>query len=116
MALSPFPATIQTGKKLVEARAMEANKSFLARWFLENYSADNPLVVAIGDDQEDEDLFASVPEDSITIKVGEGDSRAFYRIPAQEDVIPFLDELARISLGGPSRGGRDARQTGQPQG
>lgn len=105
VALAPFPASIQPAKKVIEARAIEGDKGFFLRWYLETLLPNNDrTAVAIGDDQEDEELFAAVTDSGLTIKVGEEDSRAYYRIPSQEDVVPFLEELARLLP--PVEGGR----------
>jgi trehalose 6-phosphate synthase/phosphatase len=52
-------------------------------------------VLAIGDDRTDEDLFAAVPPDAITIKVGPGATQARFRIdgvPAARALLHSLIE------------------------
>lgn len=97
IGLANIPVTVLPGKKIVEVRAMEANKGSFARWYLDTYGQDAKVIIAIGDDRTDEDLFASLPEDSLSIKVGAEETRAMYKIGAQEDLVPFLSELGKLS-------------------
>lgn len=93
-ALSNFPVTVIHGKKVVEVKAMQANKGFFANWFREKYQgADERVVLAIGDDRTDEDLFDSLGEEDISIKVGPGQTLANYRLGKQEDVSKLLKTL-----------------------
>ncbi len=49
--------------------------------------------MAIGDDITDEDMFAALPENSISIKVGGHSEFADYNLVKQNDVLPFLEKL-----------------------
>jgi len=51
------------------------------------------LHIAIGDDWTDEDTFAVMPADAITIKVGHAASRAKYHLDTVADVRQFLKKL-----------------------
>jgi trehalose 6-phosphate synthase/phosphatase len=51
--------------------------------------------LAMGDDRTDEVLFARMPDDAWTVHVGEGPSRARYRLPGPVEVREFLGTLAR---------------------
>jgi trehalose 6-phosphate synthase/phosphatase len=53
-------------------------------------SGQRPLVVAIGDDDTDEDLFASLSPGDVSVRVGGGETRAGLRFSGQADVITFL--------------------------
>ena len=55
-----------------------------------------PLAFFLGDDRTDEDAFASLPDGSITVKVGHPDSPtlARYRLPDPDAVHAFLQWLA----------------------
>jgi trehalose 6-phosphate synthase/phosphatase len=55
--------------------------------------ADGTLVVGMGDDQTDEDLFTSLPEGAISIHVGDGRSIAKTRVPDIESVRRMLAGL-----------------------
>ena len=51
------------------------------------------LLVAIGDDRTDEDLFAAVPESGLTFHVGSGASRAKLRLATPAAVRSLLSRL-----------------------
>ena len=52
-----------------------------------------PFILAFGDDQTDEDLFAALPAGSVAIHVGPGDSRAPLRVAGVKDVRVLLRGL-----------------------
>lgn len=87
-----LPLTVIKGNKVIEARAVEANKGYFVNWLLQNnYSGYK--VVAIGDDTTDEEMFASVHNRGISIKVGNESINSDFLINSQEDVINFLKAL-----------------------
>jgi trehalose 6-phosphate synthase/phosphatase len=86
------------GQKSVEVKLSWANKGEIAA----QMAADLPepvLRLAVGDDRTDEDLFARLPADSWTIHVGEGPSRARFRLASPRAVRELLDELSRAGEG-----------------
>ncbi len=94
-ALANSPATTVLGNKVVEARAVEANKGAFFRWlwYDSGLVPHGAVVVAIGDDTTDEDLFAALPSGSVGIRVGRVPSRAHFRLDRQSDVLPFLEAV-----------------------
>lgn len=97
--LANFPAHTQLGKKVVEAKAIEANKSVFCRWFfdehLEHQKLEDTILIAIGDDEADEDMIGFVESrGGIGIKVGSGPTKASYRIKEQKEVLLFLRSLS----------------------
>jgi trehalose 6-phosphate synthase/phosphatase len=87
------------GNKIVEVKPSWANKGGLVER-LAPLLQEAGFRLAIGDDRTDEDLFAAMPQDSWTIHVGRGSSRAKYRL---RDVTAARRLLRRlISL--PARG------------
>jgi trehalose 6-phosphate synthase/phosphatase len=50
-------------------------------------------VLAMGDDQTDEDLFAALPEDGVAVHVGSRPSRARYRLADTTAARAFLADL-----------------------
>ncbi|TGN10061.1 bifunctional alpha,alpha-trehalose-phosphate synthase (UDP-forming)/trehalose-phosphatase [Leptospira ilyithenensis] len=76
------------GSKIIEIREFGTGKGRIVNVFLE--SKNDVSVIAIGDDTTDEEMFQSLPESSITIKVGLGDSFAKYRLAHPEEVRDFL--------------------------
>lgn len=100
VGLSKYPVTILEGKKVIEARAIEANKGSFVRWYTENQwtkFSEKQLVVAFGDDATDEDMFTSLGSDGLSIRVGSGATSAKYRLNDQEQVINLLREIARVA-------------------
>ncbi|MCB0404014.1 MAG: bifunctional alpha,alpha-trehalose-phosphate synthase (UDP-forming)/trehalose-phosphatase [Bdellovibrionales bacterium] len=96
LGLANLPVAILGGKKVIEARAIEANKGTFTRWYMDGVAskAENQLVVAIGDDQTDEDMFNSVPPGSVTVKVGKGPTGAQYCLASQSELVGFLKTLS----------------------
>ncbi len=85
------PLEVLAGDKVVEVRLRGMHKGIVARSLLTH----GDLAVAIGDDRTDEDLFAALPEDAITVCVGRRDSVARYFLPDVDAVRGLLGSLAR---------------------
>ncbi len=86
---------VMEGNKIVEIKNLEVNKGIAATRWLELYPAD--LVMAIGDDRTDEDMFRLMPPESFTIKVGAQRSAAQYHLDAVPDVRKLLRELSETT-------------------
>jgi trehalose 6-phosphate synthase/phosphatase len=83
------------GNKIVEVKPMWANKGGLVRQLLADY-AGSEFILAIGDDRTDEDMFAELPQNSWSLHVGSGDTRASYRLRDPDAVRRLLRELADV--------------------
>ena len=83
------------GQKSVEVRLSWANKGEVAAQML-NDVPESAFKLAIGDDRTDEDLFERLPGDAWTIHVGDGASRARFRLSSPREVCEFLDALAPV--------------------
>jgi trehalose-phosphatase len=60
------------GKMVVDIRPnVEWNKGYAVRWLLERFSSQTPYPILIGDDTTDEDAFAALAGQALTIRVGE---------------------------------------------
>ncbi|HLV67128.1 MAG TPA: bifunctional alpha,alpha-trehalose-phosphate synthase (UDP-forming)/trehalose-phosphatase [Polyangiaceae bacterium] len=81
------------GKKVVEIRNSGVNKGAAALAVASELRPDR--ILAIGDDQTDEDLFRALPAEAITIRVGTPFSHARYSLNTHRDVRALLDLLAR---------------------
>lgn len=90
--LSNEPVEILNGNKVIEIRPHGMHKGRVVPHILQRGSPD-ALIVALGDDRTDEDLFRALPDDAITIKVGPGETRARYRIADVAAVRDFLHSL-----------------------
>lgn len=88
------PLTLVHGREVTEIRPTSANKGKTVCRLLAAYSP-SALAVYIGDDQTDEDAFALLPAESITIRVGSSTvpTVARYRIEDPAAVHRFLGAL-----------------------
>jgi trehalose 6-phosphate synthase/phosphatase len=85
---------VQSGHKVVEVKWAKVHKGLAAAHVLEQ-APEADFILAIGDDHTDEDLFAAVPEDQWTVKVGMGVSSARFALLSPAEVIQLLRDLAR---------------------
>ena len=96
-SLHNLPVSVITGKKVVEVKALEANKGYFANWFYERYVNHNEMIMAIGDDRTDEDMFETLNKRGITIKVGDKEnSIATHLIDEQSQVLSILKEVLSV--------------------
>ncbi|WP_276133253.1 bifunctional alpha,alpha-trehalose-phosphate synthase (UDP-forming)/trehalose-phosphatase [Polluticoccus soli] len=79
------------GDKVIEIKSITVNKGKAAKRWLEKDDYD--FVMAIGDDYTDEDTFKAMPDDAITIKVGNNVSAATYFMSSYAEVRALLHEL-----------------------
>ena len=97
--LASFPVQISSGKKIVEVKAMEADKGKFFNWFSQNILDNRDIpIVALGDDVTDEDLFIALRPDDISIKVGMEGTKARYRLREQQEVATFLRAIAEQAV------------------
>ncbi len=82
---------IMRGNKVIEIKTADYNKGYEAKRLLAQDSYD--FILAIGDDTTDEDMFAALPKDAITVKIGTVSELAKYDLPAQSMTLPFLRGL-----------------------
>ncbi|MFQ5910435.1 MAG: bifunctional alpha,alpha-trehalose-phosphate synthase (UDP-forming)/trehalose-phosphatase [Thermoplasmata archaeon] len=86
---------ILESNKVVEVRSSEINKG---RAFLSWMSRGKwDFVLAAGDDETDEDVFAVLPESAYSIKIGPGASRANFLLRSPEDARSLLMKMSGIS-------------------
>jgi trehalose 6-phosphate synthase/phosphatase len=86
------PLQVLRGHKVLEVRPAGLNKGVGVSEML---AAAEPAscVMAIGDDDTDDDLFAALPDGSITVRVGDGATIALYRLAFRDEVRPILSAL-----------------------
>ena len=84
---------ILQGNKVVEVKSPDCNKGSEVERLLANRRYD--FVMAMGDDTTDEDMFQALPAKAVTIKIGNVSKAANYNLPAQSDVLPFLQSMLR---------------------
>jgi trehalose 6-phosphate synthase/phosphatase len=94
--LKPFAKSlglrVRQGHMILEVKAADIHKGTVAKEWLK-YKPD--FVLAMGDDYTDEDMFASLPADSYTIKVGRGRTKAHFRLKNSNEVLQFLEKLSK---------------------
>jgi trehalose 6-phosphate synthase/phosphatase len=83
------------GNKVLEIKNISVNKGNAVKRFLDKDDYD--FVIAIGDDQTDEDTFKAMPDNAITIKVGTTLSIAKYYLKSIPDVLNLLLTFAAIN-------------------
>ncbi|MET0413397.1 MAG: bifunctional alpha,alpha-trehalose-phosphate synthase (UDP-forming)/trehalose-phosphatase [Polyangiaceae bacterium] len=93
--LTRFTANLELqvleGKKVIEVRGTGMNKGAIAVALSLELQPD--FVLALGDDQTDEELFRSLPASAYTVHVGTPFTSARFNLSEQRDVRPLLLEL-----------------------
>ncbi|HVW15610.1 MAG TPA: bifunctional alpha,alpha-trehalose-phosphate synthase (UDP-forming)/trehalose-phosphatase [Mucilaginibacter sp.] len=84
------------GDKVVEIKNVEVNKGKAALTILDNQEYD--FILALGDDYTDEDVFKELPENSITIKIGNNVSAAKFYLTSPEEARSLLKSLAESTV------------------
>ncbi|WP_432562273.1 trehalose-phosphatase [Kineococcus sp. SYSU DK003] len=89
------------GKEVVELGAVQLGKGAGLLRLRDRLSADGPAVEAVlfaGDDVTDENAFAALSPDrgDVTVKVGEGETGAAFRVDSPADVAALLGRLADL--------------------
>jgi trehalose 6-phosphate synthase/phosphatase len=79
------------GNKNIEIKNPKATKgSAVQRWLSNRYD----FIMALGDDATDEELFAALPPNVYSIKVGRGLTHAHYRLPSYREVLLLLKAMS----------------------
>lgn len=79
------------GNMVVEIKNADVNKGRAAQKWLSTF--ENDFALAIGDDWTDEDTFKAMPNNAVTIKVGNTSSAANFNVPTYKEVREFLRSL-----------------------
>lgn len=80
------------GNRVLEIRHKLSNKGAAIKSWLDQ--AEYDFILAAGDDRTDEDLFAILPAEACSIKIGMGETKAKYIVHSQEDFCGLLADLA----------------------
>lgn len=86
------PVEVLRGSKVVELRQMGAHKGLIVTE-VHRAALPDTLLVAIGDDTTDEDMFRHLPPGDISIHVGTQPSAAQYRVADHHAVRQLLEKL-----------------------
>jgi trehalose 6-phosphate synthase/phosphatase len=95
--LSNQPVEILAGHKIIEIRPYGFHKGRIVPPLPPEKLA-STTVLAIGDDRTDEDLFAALHPDAITIRVGPGATRARFRLDSVASVRALLQSLVEAEV------------------
>lgn len=87
-----YDLSILEGDRVLEIKNARINKGRAALHWV---SGEEDFILAFGDDQTDEDVFAVLPEKAYTIKVGQGVSLARFNLRSYKEVRSLLKELVR---------------------
>ena len=91
------PLEVIDGKMVIEVRRAGVSKAIAAR-HVAAAGVDPVLIVAFGDDHTDEELFAALPAQSLTVAVGADIAVADHRLVDVADVRRVLALLATAQL------------------
>jgi len=83
------------GDKVVEVKNVEINKGKAALTMVDNENYD--FIMALGDDYTDEDIFKSLPDSAITIKIGNNVSAAKFYLRTPTEARRLLKKLVEHS-------------------
>jgi len=86
---------IYEGNKIVEMKPKVLNKGYALTHLINEDTYD--FITILGDDYTDEDMFKVAPLDSVTIKIGTGQTDATYRLDQVSDAHDFLSDLSKLS-------------------
>jgi len=94
--LSNVPVEILPGDMVLEIRPHGIDKGLVVQAVLARVTGPT-LLLAMGDDRTDEDMFAALPEGSLAVHVGPSPSRAPVRLAGVAEARRFLADLLRPS-------------------
>src|SRR3954447_557595 len=95
--LSNQPVEILAGHKVIEIRPYGIHKGRIVPP-IPPERLPSVVILAVGDDRTDEDLFTVLPPEAITIKVGPGATHARFRLDGVPAVRTFLSSLVQVEV------------------
>lgn len=90
--LSNQPLEVLEGKKVIEVRVRGVSKGIVVRR-IQAEARDDAVLVAIGDDRTDDELFRALPADAISVGVGRSSMAARCRLDDHRAVRRLLSSL-----------------------
>ena len=89
--ISNLPVEIHKGKKIIEVSSQQVNKGMAMKKFIQEKN--HKVVLCAGDDQTDESMFHDKDDFIYSVKIGEGDTEAKYRIDSPKKFRRLLKEI-----------------------
>jgi trehalose 6-phosphate synthase/phosphatase len=83
-------AELLEGNKVLEVRLRGVHKGTVVGRILE-HSPEGVQLFAVGDDRTDEDMFAALPPEAISIRIGPGQTRARFRLQTPFELRSLLN-------------------------
>lgn len=83
-----------TREMVVEIKPADTNKALVVARLLK--AGDYDFVFCAGDSTSDEEMFAALPPDAISVKVGPEPTTARYRLTNPADLAGLLNDLVRV--------------------
>lgn len=87
------PVQLLRGDKVIEVRPRDVNKGCVVSQVLAEPQRPAPVILAIGDDTTDDDMFRALPPEAITVGVGFRTTLARWRLQNPRAVREFLAAL-----------------------
>jgi len=88
----PHRFDVLQGNKVLEVRCLGMNKGKAVMGFTKGLSGD--FIMAAGDDTTDEDMFAVLPAQAYTVKVGRGSTKARFFLEGPAELRALLTKMA----------------------
>ena len=89
------PLQVIDGNKVLEVRIIGVDKGSTAQNMLNHLQPD--FAICLGDDATDEDMFRSLRDKAITIKIGTGTTSAQFSLASQQHVLPLLRKFVSLA-------------------
>lgn len=98
--LANLPVEIISGKKVLEVRAQGISKAKYIQQSL-NENIPNHFILCVGDDRTDHDMYKALPEEAISIHVGDDLVKTSYQLKTPSEVRDLLRRIysALIEVG-----------------
>ena len=99
--LADTPYAPYGGKKVIDIHPVLVNKGMAVEWLLEKRGFDpqQDLLITMGDDVTDEDMYAVQKELNISIHVGQQNMRSRYHVGSQIELGKFLEAFLKEATG-----------------
>lgn len=92
-ALEDDAIGVFAGNMIIEIKPTDVNKGYVATEVEALCPAD--FILCAGDDYTDEDMFRQLPTDAYTIKIGNGETKARFRLDNEKTIIALLERLVK---------------------